>query len=470
MGRRARPAPRAATPSRRRRRWRWTPPGRCRAKRGFPAASANLGIEKAVELAFHTYGPLAFTKLEPSGNDIVPDESTRLALVFTNPLAPPYRMTLSQAVSGFPQRCHALDDASPGLSCAAMLDPQTSYSERTIAVAKDARVPVLFDPTAAEPGDAVLRFSVAMAGENDAVEFKLPVLHPSPVRAERVASGVATGPTKIAVALPANAIASSAELVVSVDPDGLSGIENGLRDLIHYPYGCLEQTTSQVIPMIAVRDLADTLAIDGLTGPALERFVNAGITKIGRHQTAYGGFSLWPGGEPETYYTAYALWGLYMAQKAGYRVEGSRIDEGLEYLRSDGASPNQSRPHYNDVGNQGDQAFALYVRAVLGDKTTQDAATKLTEAAKLPIYGKAFLARALAVGLGAKDPAVAKLVAELAAVANAATKTDELIREPAERDLWAYMSSSARTSAAVLSALVELDPPRTPRSSPSCGR
>ena len=52
----------------------------------------------------------------------------------------------------------------------------------------------------------------------------------------------------------------------------LDGIEDGLRDLIHYPYGCLEQTTSQVIPMIAVRDLAETLAIDGLTGPALFKF------------------------------------------------------------------------------------------------------------------------------------------------------------------------------------------------------
>src|ERR1044071_6511414 len=69
-------------------------------------------------------------------------------------------------------------------------------------------------------------------------------------------------------------------------------------DLIHYPYGCLEQTTSQVIPMIAVRDLADSLAIDGLTGPALERFVTAGITKIGRHQTPSGGFRCGPATSP----------------------------------------------------------------------------------------------------------------------------------------------------------------------------
>ncbi|HET7500138.1 MAG TPA: alpha-2-macroglobulin family protein, partial [Kofleriaceae bacterium] len=331
--------------------------------------------------------------------------------------------------------------------------------ERTVAVAKDARVPVVFALTAARPGDAVLRFSVAMEGETDAVELKLPVRHPSPLRTDPIAGGTATAATKIPVKPPADALPGSVELVVSVDPDGLAGLESGLAELIHYPYGCLEQTTSQVIPMVAVRELAETLAIDGLTGPALDRFVKAGLTKIGRHQTPYGGFSLWPGGDPETYYTAYALWGLYLARQAGYRVDRSRIDEGIEYLKNDGASPNQSRPHYNDLGNQGDQAFALYVRAVLGDKTTHDAATKMTaDAQRLPVYGKAFLARALAVGLGAKDPAVQKLVGELATLAAAATRNDALIQEPAERDLWAYMSSSTRTTAVVLSALVELDP------------
>jgi uncharacterized protein YfaS (alpha-2-macroglobulin family) len=330
--------------------------------------------------------------------------------------------------------------------------------ERTVAVAKDARVPVLFDLTAAAPGVAVLRFSVTMNDESDAVELKLPVLQPSPVRVERVASGVATAATKLPVAMPPDAQPSSVELVISVDPDGLSGIENGLRDLIHYPYGCLEQTTSQVIPMIAVRDLAESLSIDGLSGPALDRFVNAGLIKIGRHQTPYGGYSLWPGSEPDTYYTAYALWGLGLAKQAGYRIDPARIDDGLEYLRNDGSTGNRSRPHYNEFGNQGSQAFALYVRAVLGDKTTHDAATKLASAANMPIYGKAFLARTLAIGLGAKDPAVQKLVGELAEIASAATKADTLIKEPAERDLWAYMSSSTRTSAAVLHALVELDP------------
>lgn len=332
-------------------------------------------------------------------------------------------------------------------------------AERTVPVAKDASVPVWYALTAAVPGEATLKFTVTMDGDGDGVEFKLPVRHPSPVRSDRVTAGVATAPMKIAVPLPAHAIPGTAEVEISVDPDGLSGIENGLADLIHYPYGCLEQTTSKLIPMIAARDLAESLAIDGLTGPALESYVKAGITKIGKHQTTYGGFSLWPGGEPETYYTAYALWGLYLARQAGYPVDGARIDDALAYLKNDGASGSASRPHSFESGDLGSQAFALYIRTVLADKAAQgSAAAMLGKMGVMPIYGKAFLARALAVGLGATDKEVGKLVAELASFASAAVAVDKLIAEPREKELWSYMSSSPRTTAAVLAALVELDP------------
>ncbi|MFN0251553.1 MAG: MG2 domain-containing protein [Kofleriaceae bacterium] len=332
----------------------------------------------------------------------------------------------------------------------------TGPLEQTIQLAKGARTPVLFEIPAKEIGTAKLRFSVTMNSESDAVEFSLPVIHPSPVYTDHVGHAAVTADTKVAVSVPADAEPGSVQLAISVDPDGLAGIEDSLRGLVGYPYGCLEQTTSKVIPMIAVRDLAESLAIDGLAGPKLEGFVKAGIAKIGRHQTAYGGFSLWPGGSPEAYYTAYALWGLSLAQKAGYDVDQQRILDGLEYLRNDGKNPDTSRSWYSESGNLGNQAFALYVRAALGDKDTQSATTLLANP-KLPVYGKAYVARAIAAGTNAKDPAVVKLVGELSALAAAAAKSDAMIEEPDEKDMGWYMSSPLRTTSMVLHALVELD-------------
>ncbi|MEZ4361744.1 MAG: MG2 domain-containing protein [Kofleriaceae bacterium] len=328
-------------------------------------------------------------------------------------------------------------------------------AEQTVTLAKGAKVPVLFDLKAASVGQTALRFSVSMGAERDAVEFKLPVQYASPVLTQRVANGTTKQDQTIDLTLPPGALPDTAELVVSVDPDGLSGIEEGLSDLIEYPYGCLEQTTSRVIPMIAVRKLAESMSLAGLAGADLQRFVKAGVAKIGRHQTAYGGFSLWPGGQPEAYYTAYALWGLYLAREAGYQVDQARIDDGLEYLRGDGQRPDASEPYHNELGNLGSQAFALYIRAILGDKDPQ-AATALLAKPDLPRYGKAFLARALAASTSRKDPAVVKLVNELVEIANAATRSGQLIHEDSR--LHGYMSSSLRSTAIVLAALVDLAP------------
>ncbi|MCP4449388.1 MAG: hypothetical protein GY811_29250 [Myxococcales bacterium] len=329
---------------------------------------------------------------------------------------------------------------------------------RKIKMPAGARIPVLFSLKGVGLGISELTFSVKMGNDQDAVRFKLPVHHPSPLRKTHVAHGATSGEKSISINLPANAVASSAEVFISVDPDGLAGIEDGLRDLIGYPYGCLEQTTSKVIPMIAVRGLADSLKLKELEGGKLDGFVKAGIAKIGRHQTNSGGFSLWPGGHASAYYTAYALWGLHLAKQAGYRVDQVRIDDGLEYLRWRGKNPDTSEDYYDPGGNLSDQAFALYVRAMLGSKDTQGVTKLMEDAEKMPVYGKAFLLRALVADVGPKAPAAVALTKELSELAKAAVDRETLIGETNGARLYYYMSSSLRTTAIVLDALVAVDP------------
>ena len=331
----------------------------------------------------------------------------------------------------------------------------TSESIQTIEVPKDGKVPVLFSIEAKKIEEGNFTFSAVMNGESDKVIFSLPVKHPSPEQKRHVAHGVVEGAKTIELELPPEAIAESAMLHVSVDPNGLAGLGNGLRDLVGYPYGCLEQTTSKVIPMIALRGLAEGLDLAWLEGAKLDGFVKAGIAKIGRHQLANGGFSLWPGGSASAYYTAYALWGLHVAQKAGYSVDESRIKEGLTYLKYQARRPDTSGDYYNEKGDLGNQAFALYIRGVLGSGDAQ-AATKLYERfTELPVYGQAFLAKALAKELGNEDPVVKEISERLSGLALEANKNNTLIQEGP--DLYYYMSSSLRSSAVVLDALVALD-------------
>lgn len=334
--------------------------------------------------------------------------------------------------------------------------PAGGATTRSVPLAKGAAVPVLFELTGTAVGPAALTFTATMGTERDGLAVTIPVQHPSPIETTELAHAATRGPASVPVKLPAGAL-PGAELIISVDPDGLAGIEEGLRDLIGYPYGCVEQTTSKMIPMLAVKDLTQSLDLLALTGTNLDGYVKTAIGKLGRFQTASGGFSLWMGGEAEAYYTAYALWGLHLAKQAGYAVDGGRLDDGLAYLREDGKHPDTSKKYYDPHGDLGSQAFALYVRAVLGDLDTAAVTELLAKGADVPVFGKAFLARALAAGLGPRDPAVVKLVGELEALAVAATAGDTLTEDPLDRGGY-YMGGALRTWAAVLSALVELDP------------
>ncbi|HZJ62209.1 MAG TPA: MG2 domain-containing protein, partial [Kofleriaceae bacterium] len=136
----------------------------------------NLGLDKPAELALHTYGPLRFIKLDPSGNDIVPDEGVRLTLTFSNPLKAPYHMKLAPAATGFPQRCYSAGDEQPGVTCAAQLEPQTSYTLTIDAAQTDEFGQKLGKPEVLKFHTSDAKPAVAMESGYFIAELKRPVV------------------------------------------------------------------------------------------------------------------------------------------------------------------------------------------------------------------------------------------------------------------------------------------------------
>ncbi|MEJ7600764.1 MAG: MG2 domain-containing protein, partial [Kofleriaceae bacterium] len=146
----------------------------CRA--GLRGSIGDLGLAANLEDKLHTYGPLRFVTLDPSGNDIVPEESTKIALAFSNPLAPPYQIKISPAVAGFPQRCHALGDAPAGLSCGAQLEPRTAYTITIAAGQKDVFGQQLDKPQALAFRTADAQPTISMESGYFVAELARPVI------------------------------------------------------------------------------------------------------------------------------------------------------------------------------------------------------------------------------------------------------------------------------------------------------
>ena len=123
---------------------------------------------------------------------------------------------------------------------------------QTVTLPVGGRARVAFPVSVVAAGLARVRFAARLAGEQDGLEQSFPLQHPTPGEASLLSAGNATTETRLAVTLPEGTLLGSASLELSFDPDGLAGIEESLRDLIQYPYGCLEQTTSRLIPLVAV--------------------------------------------------------------------------------------------------------------------------------------------------------------------------------------------------------------------------
>jgi uncharacterized protein YfaS (alpha-2-macroglobulin family) len=92
--------------------------------------------------------------------------------------------------------------------------------------------------------------------------------------------------------------------------------------LLHYPYGCLEQTTSSLIPWLTIESLAPIVpSFENLSEQKIATAIQAGANRLLSMQLPDGSFAYWPGSkEPVPWATSYAGLGLMMAVEKGAQV------------------------------------------------------------------------------------------------------------------------------------------------------
>jgi uncharacterized protein YfaS (alpha-2-macroglobulin family) len=317
---------------------------------------------------------------------------------------------------------------------------------------------LVFEVVAEHDGEASFVFRAEAQDLKDAVLVKIPVRRASVPETLMVGEG--STQTQASHVLPTlgEVLPGKGGLELTLDRTGMGRLDEGLAYLVGYPYGCLEQTTSKVVPMIALAELARSARLPGLDAGQARKFIEIGIAKILRHQHEDGGFGLWIGATPEPHYTATGLWGLSVAKAAGFKVDGDALDRGAKYLRDSISRAGLS--HGTEfLGVRGTQAFAEYVLATLGHADAGMLGRLFEDRTTLPIYGRAFLLRAL---LAAGRADLAKSLAdELWQFAASTSESAGLVHEiPGELD-W-YWSSDVRTTALVEWALTAAAP-RDPR-------
>ncbi len=175
--------------------------------------------------------------------------------------------------------------------------------------------------------------------------------------------------------------------------------------LIHYPYGCVEQTTSSAFPQLYLADVFD-ITFD--KKQKIEKNVKAAIERLGRFQTANGGLAYWPGErEADEWATNYAGHFMLEAKQKGYALPISFMSNWLLYQQN---TARQWRNSYKVYNSSLTQAYRLYTLALAG-KPELAAMNRLRESKDLSNDAKWRLAAAYALA-GKKN--VAEQIAQTA--------------------------------------------------------
>jgi uncharacterized protein YfaS (alpha-2-macroglobulin family) len=128
-----------------------------------------------------------------------------------------------------------------------------------------------------------------------------------------------------------NPIARS--IKISLAPSLAGSLLGALDFLTDYPYGCTEQTLSSFLPnLLVTRALTQLKLVPTERLSALDKQVSAGVLRLYDFQHEDGGWGWWKSDGNHPFMTAYALWGLEEARRAGIKVDTGRISNGAREL------------------------------------------------------------------------------------------------------------------------------------------
>lgn len=305
-------------------------------------------------------------------------------------------------------------------------------------------------------GKAVYQFRARMkAGSEDftdGLEISIPILAPQ-TKEVIATSGSTEDQTQERLQVPGDIFADAGSLELTAASTAMVGLRESVSYLFEYPYGCLEQRLSRVLPMILAHDLVEAFQLPMLTNADYREVINTSLDELSRYQLANGGFSLWAGGARDwDYISALALYTLAQAQQNGFAVDENVLEPAKKYaneqlrIEFDESRPEGSRSfHYT-------RALLVHALAMLGEKPNDYATFLFEKREQMSLDGRTHLLRAAA--LLKKPEAVATLQTELMNKIKVAPATAHF-EDANPKELWWCYYSAARTTALALQALAE---------------
>jgi uncharacterized protein YfaS (alpha-2-macroglobulin family) len=265
-------------------------------------------------------------------------------------------------------------DLGPGT-----LDVGQSVAGRRVVVPPNDRVEVRISAATNKPGTARFQIGVVSGRWSDAAEVSLPVWTPATTEAFATYGEVDNGAISQPVKAPANVFRQFGGLEIETSSTQLQQLTDAFLYLQSYPYECSEQLASRIISVAALRDVLTAFKTKDLPSPAdMEAAVTRDLKRLQGLQNDDGGFAFWKrGDEAWPYLSIHVAHALTRAKQKNFDVPKEMLEKAQKYLR---AIESHIPSRYGIDAKRALIAYALYVRAQMGDKDVARARRLITEA------------------------------------------------------------------------------------------
>ncbi len=137
----------------------------------------------------------------------------------------------------------------------------------------------------------------------------------------------------------------------------MSSLTGAMNYLIHYPYGCMEQTTSAFMPAVLAKENPEFFK-EALEGKNIDDIIAVGVKRLSQKQNNDGGWSWW-GGNSDVFLSTYVAEYLLRAQAQGASIDNSVIAKANEYF------------NHKKTKDETEQIIIAYGKSLFGNNNGQ---------------------------------------------------------------------------------------------------
>lgn len=210
-------------------------------------------------------------------------------------------------------------------------------TEETVKVGANTTLPVMFPFEAQNDGFITVQFTVKSSLVNERILKPLQI--DRPIIYETVVTTGETGDDKQAFAkeqvkLPQVFDKSYGTLSLTLDATRLGVLKEAVNYCFRYPYGCLEQRSSAILPLVLFSDYIKAFDLNSeVKNP--KKVIEKEIKDWGKYQKSSGAFPYWPSGYYESLPVTLRIAEIVgIAQSKGYSTNAINTRSLFQYIEA----------------------------------------------------------------------------------------------------------------------------------------